>query len=73
MSHFEPKQLSADVQYIIPTNHACRIVTHVRDRACLRYLILQLYTVFIGWSHSSVGKALRRYSIGREFDFLVVL
>ena len=31
------KQLSAEVQYIIPTNHACRIVTHVRyiNRACL--------------------------------------
>jgi len=24
------KQLSAEVQYIIPTNHVCRIVTHVR-------------------------------------------
>ena len=36
------KQLSAEVQYIIPTNHASRIVTHARyiNRACLRKLIL---------------------------------
>ena len=36
------KLLSADVEYIIPTNHACRIVTHARyiNRACLRKLIL---------------------------------
>ena len=31
-------QLSADVQYIIPTNHACRIVTHARYIMCLRYI-----------------------------------
>jgi len=32
------EQLSAEVQYIIPTNHAYRIVTHARyiNRACSR-------------------------------------
>jgi len=39
------------VQYIIPTNHACRIVTNARyiNRTCLRKLILQLYTALTDW------------------------
>jgi len=68
------KQLSTEVQYIIPTNHACRIVTvtHARyiNTACLRWLILQLYTALTDWPH---GKPLRRYAIGPELDPVVVL
>ena len=52
------KQLSAEVQYIIPTNHACRIVTvthaHYINTACLRYFILQLYTALTDWPYRPV-------------------
>ena len=73
--YFDKKQLSAEVQYIIPTNNACRIVTHARyiNRACLRKLILQLYTALTDCPHIPSGKLLRPYAIGRGFDPVVVL
>ena len=59
------KQLSAEVQYIIPTNHACRIVT----RVCA-----SLYCSFTAFSPTghTAHKPLRRYAIGRELDPVVV-
>ena len=75
--HVDEKQLSAEVQYIIPTNHACRIVTHARLRAILTGRVCaSLHCSFTplsptGYIVQVVIKLIRRYAIGREFDPVV--